>query len=394
MNIVRSAVYGVACLAFCVSLGAATHTVEIRNFSFTPSELTIALGDTVTWVWIDTHHSTTRTGQPESWDSGVVMQAGFQFSHTFQTAGTFGYVCSPHAAFMSGTIIVEPPSKADTTTSLTSSKNPSTAGESVTFTANVQGTGGSPTGTVTFFDGVATLCSDVPLSGGSAGCTKSSLGTGTHTITAAYPGDDDFNGSTSPPLTQTVNSAPAAPASITATAVSASEVLITWSAVSGATSYEVVRSSNNGLYEGLPMTSATSINDPGRAANTTYLYKVRAILPSGPSAFTGPDPATTVVFTDPSLSGAIIKAVHVSELRTAVNAMRASAGLGPFAFTDHPLAAGTKVKAVHLAELRSALDAARAAIGLPALSYTNATLTPAVTVVRAAHALELRGGTQ
>jgi hypothetical protein len=45
-----------------------------------------------------------------------------------------------------------------------------------------------------------------------------------------------------------------------------------------------------------------------------------------------------------------------------------------------------KVKAVHLTELRTALDAARAELGLPALVYTG------TSNVKAAHVTEIRNG--
>jgi hypothetical protein len=66
--------------------------------------------------------------------------------------------------------------------------------------------GGTPTGTVTFRDGSTTLGTGT-LSGGQARFTTSSLSVGTHTITAVYGGDSNFSGSTSAPLTQTVNQA-------------------------------------------------------------------------------------------------------------------------------------------------------------------------------------------
>jgi len=90
------------------------------------------------------------------------------------------------------------------------SQNPSAPGQSVTFTATV--TGDVPTGTVVFKDGTATIlgCGAQPLTGGVATCTTSGLSTGSHTITAAYGGDDTDTASTSSPLTQTVASAPSA----------------------------------------------------------------------------------------------------------------------------------------------------------------------------------------
>lgn len=100
--------------------------------------------------------------------------------------------------------------KAATSTALASSANPSTAGQSVTFTATIAVTapgGGTPGGTVTFTDNGATLCA-VAASGGTASCTSSGLSQGSHSIKAAYGGNAAFSASTSGTLTQTVNAAP------------------------------------------------------------------------------------------------------------------------------------------------------------------------------------------
>jgi hypothetical protein len=95
-------------------------------------------------------------------------------------------------------------------TGLGSSLNPSTAGQSVTFTATV--TGDSPSGTVNFKDGGTTIagCGAQALSGGAATCTTSGLSVGSHSITAVYGGDTNNQASTSSVLTQTVNQATSA----------------------------------------------------------------------------------------------------------------------------------------------------------------------------------------
>lgn len=88
--------------------------------------------------------------------------------------------------------------KANTTTSVTSSVNPSAVGQSVTFTAVVTAVApgaGTPTGTVTFFDGGSPI-GTAALSGGSVTLTTAALGAGNHTITASFGGDGNFNGST------------------------------------------------------------------------------------------------------------------------------------------------------------------------------------------------------
>lgn len=85
-----------------------------------------------------------------------------------------------------------------TSTAVTSSVNPSTLGQSVTFTATVTGAGGTPTGTVNFKDGGTSIsgCASQALSSGVATCVTSALSLGTHPITADYSGDSNFATST------------------------------------------------------------------------------------------------------------------------------------------------------------------------------------------------------
>jgi len=79
-------------------------------------------------------------------------------------------------------------------------------GESVTLTATVAGTGGSPTGTVTFNDGTTALGAPVAINGsGIATLATSSLTAGNHSLTAFYSGDSNFAESTSSVLTQIVD---------------------------------------------------------------------------------------------------------------------------------------------------------------------------------------------
>ena len=92
---------------------------------------------------------------------------------------------------------------AETSTALTSSLNLSTFGQTVTFTASVTSTAGTPTGTVIFYDGSTSIGSTALVSG-SAAISLSSLGAGSHSITASYQGSTIFSGSTSAPVSQVV----------------------------------------------------------------------------------------------------------------------------------------------------------------------------------------------
>ena len=94
-----------------------------------------------------------------------------------------------------------------TTTSLSSSINPSSFNQSVMFTVAVTPKRiGTPTGTVAFTDGAASLAT-VTLANGIAMLTTSALTAGAHSITASYSGDSNFNSSVSSALPQTVNPA-------------------------------------------------------------------------------------------------------------------------------------------------------------------------------------------
>ena len=86
---------------------------------------------------------------------------------------------------------------------VTSSLNPVLLQNAVTLTAAVTSKVGSPTGTVTFFDGTSSLGTGTLVSG-VASITTSTLGLGTHSLTVVYSGDTNFTSGTSVALTQTV----------------------------------------------------------------------------------------------------------------------------------------------------------------------------------------------
>jgi plastocyanin len=88
------------------------------SFSFSPSTLTIRVGDTVVWTWMTSGHTVTSGSgcvannvfcSPNDVGCGNnPSNAGFTYSHTFNTIGTFPYFCVPHCgAGMIGTITVQ-----------------------------------------------------------------------------------------------------------------------------------------------------------------------------------------------------------------------------------------------------------------------------------------------
>ena len=93
-----------------------------------------------------------------------------------------------------------------TSLNLISSANAADAGQPVTFTATVSPDApgsGTPTGTVTFEDGMTALGS-ASLSGGKAIFTTSGLAPGSHSISVQYGGNGDFLASDSAAFTLTV----------------------------------------------------------------------------------------------------------------------------------------------------------------------------------------------
>jgi plastocyanin len=73
---------------------SATRTVSIVDFAFDPGPLTVKTGDTVTW----TNLGTAEEGHDVVGDGleSPTLHTGESYSHTFNTAGTFSYICSIH----------------------------------------------------------------------------------------------------------------------------------------------------------------------------------------------------------------------------------------------------------------------------------------------------------
>ena len=84
-----------------VPAGAAE--VGIVNFKFTPATVTIKVGGTIDWTnHDDIGHTVSFAGQGIN---SKVLQRNDRFSHTFDTPGTYTYICSIHP-FMHGTVVV------------------------------------------------------------------------------------------------------------------------------------------------------------------------------------------------------------------------------------------------------------------------------------------------
>ncbi len=88
----------------------------VTNNAFTPTDLSVARGVTVTWTWDScsgggTYGSTeTCVAHDVVFDdaaAGSGSQSGGTFTRTFSAAGTFPYHCAIHGAAMSGKVVVQ-----------------------------------------------------------------------------------------------------------------------------------------------------------------------------------------------------------------------------------------------------------------------------------------------
>jgi LPXTG-motif cell wall-anchored protein len=80
---------------------AAGASVSIKDFSFGPSAITVHVGDTVTW---SNQGPSSHTATGSGFDTGI-LKKGQSASHTFNSAGTFSYICSIHP-FMKASVTV------------------------------------------------------------------------------------------------------------------------------------------------------------------------------------------------------------------------------------------------------------------------------------------------
>jgi plastocyanin len=94
--------------------GATEEVALLGSLVFDPEELTIATGTTVNFVWESDGHNIVVESQPEgaNWEgteggAEALYDTGHEYGHTFETTGTYEYVCAPHkTAGMVGTIEV------------------------------------------------------------------------------------------------------------------------------------------------------------------------------------------------------------------------------------------------------------------------------------------------
>jgi len=123
--------------------GRASHSVSIQNFRFSPSNLTIDVGDSVTWTNNDgASHTASSTSGPVSFDSGT-LSGGAIFTFTFNTAGSYDYRCDIHSS-MTATITVVAPNSPPEVTGVTLSPDPAFTDDIISVSASTSDADGDP----------------------------------------------------------------------------------------------------------------------------------------------------------------------------------------------------------------------------------------------------------
>ncbi|HBB97555.1 MAG TPA: hypothetical protein DC054_19410 [Blastocatellia bacterium] len=185
---------------------------------------------------------------------------------------------------------------------------------------------------------------------------------------------------------------------------SSSTISLGWTAASGAAKYRVERKSAGSAYELLTTTTSTSTSDTGTRTGSAYLYRVCAADTNNncTSDYSNIALGAKINFTtDPTICAAsdsscgdltTIKHEHISELRTAIDAVRTLAGQSAASYTHTTISAGDIIYKEDVSELRDRLDYALTALGIVTSSYTDSTLAgaPSGTTIKAVHIRELR----
>jgi hypothetical protein len=185
---------------------------------------------------------------------------------------------------------------------------------------------------------------------------------------------------------------PTAPAGLTATASSQSAVDVLWNSSTCAATYDVYRREAGTGFFKIGSSATTNFTDTTASPDAAYLYAVKAMNGSAASRFSNADLATTYVFTDATLTTAlsVIKASHMLELRGAVDAVRALAGLAAGTYTYPTITPQvSEIHALDIVELRTNLNQALGTLGRAIPVYSNPGVV-AGQVVQAVDILEVR----
>jgi hypothetical protein len=173
-----------------------------------------------------------------------------------------------------------------------------------------------------------------------------------------------------------------------------SSASLSWNPVELANLYRIHRRSpTSGGWVTVGNTGTTSFTDSALPANSAFVYAVEARYEGdgvARSALSRPGWVTTHAFTDnpPIVGSTKVKAQHLNETRAAATSLNAAVGLATPAWID-PSLTGARIKEVHVTQLAAVIHGAMHALtyNLPAISET---IVAGTTPVRKSHLANLR----
>jgi uncharacterized membrane protein YgdD (TMEM256/DUF423 family) len=233
-----------------------------------------------------------------------IIQPGFSFStpsgtevdfsatHVYADAGPYDVTVSVGDSGGGGAsqTTSETVNMVDSGTGLAVSNTEPVVGQPVSYTATVTASPATPTGSVTFSEGSTVLCADVTLSTTApytATCDHAYQTFGTHTVTAAYHGDNNYIGSTSGAVVITALAPPAFTADsppTSATAGTAYAYTFAASALPGAT----FALASGALPPGLSLDPETGLLSGSPTTTGAFTFSVKARNGVAPDATSPP----------------------------------------------------------------------------------------------------------
>ncbi|MBB5059108.1 uncharacterized protein (DUF2141 family) [Granulicella aggregans] len=272
---------------------------------------------------------------PSGYESGGVLptltielQGG-----TFTIAGAYDVngdgktdLVAGNTIFLQTGATTTPPTLNSSSTALMGSASSITVGQTLTLNAVVTPASGAgtPTGSVTFNDGPASLSSAMLDTSGKAALSTAILAVGSHSITASYGGDASFSSSVSAAFTVTVASAPSTPATSTTTLtasaspVTAGQSVTLTATVAGPSGNTAIPTGTVSFLNGSTSIGSGVLDGTGKATLTT------TVLPSGIDTITA-SYAGTASFAASVSNGVVVTVTAVATPDFAVSLSPASA---------------------------------------------------------------------
>lgn len=241
----------------------------------------------------------------------------------------------------------------------------------------------NPSGSVELFRGTTSI-GTAPVSSGIAAFNVT-LPRGSYDCTAVYSGDSNYLTNT---IAFTLNVLANSSLFIDARALDTTIAIpaVVPDNTTAAVMYRRVSGTEN--WAVVPSWSLASQVDNGAGLTRGILYDYRLDATVGGNLQQS-NIDSALLYTDPTITAGTtkIKLAHFTEMRDSVNALRAMAGLMPFAF-DGTFGANGVIRASHMTALRNAAAQARTALGMIAATFTDASLTGVP--VKRVHVIEIR----